>query len=97
MLEYVLHNVRNDPRLSASHLSLYFVLFMYWVNNEGKNPIEVKRREIMKCAKLSTATYTKCIKDLDVFGYISYCPSYHPAIGSRIFMQFDTMMYQRVA
>jgi hypothetical protein len=32
----------------------------------------------------SIATYHKCIKKLDEYGYISYKPSYHPRLGSQI-------------
>ncbi|HEY9002070.1 MAG TPA: hypothetical protein VIM89_12005 [Mucilaginibacter sp.] len=33
----------------------------------------------------SKATYHKCIRDLDGYGYIRYQPSYHPKKGSLVY------------
>jgi hypothetical protein len=33
----------------------------------------------------SVATYHKCIRELDEYGYIGYQPSYHPVNGSLIY------------
>jgi hypothetical protein len=33
----------------------------------------------------SIATYHKCIRELDEYGYIHYQPSFHPAKGSLIY------------
>jgi hypothetical protein len=33
----------------------------------------------------SIATYHKCIKELDEYGYIRYQPSYHPKLGSQVY------------
>jgi hypothetical protein len=74
---------KDDTRLTAVHISLYFALFRYWLRNDGINPIVVNRRSLMACSKIkSTATYTHCIYDLQNFGYLTYQPSYHPSIGS---------------
>ena len=35
----------------------------------------------------SLATYHKCIKELDAFGYIVYKPTYNSNIGTTIHMQ----------
>ncbi|WP_454803175.1 hypothetical protein [Mucilaginibacter phyllosphaerae] len=44
------------------------------------------RRELMAFSKIaSIATYHKCIRELDAFGYIRYQPSYHPKLGSRVY------------
>jgi hypothetical protein len=41
----------------------------------------------MFVAKISgPATYHKCIKDLNDFGYIEYVPSFNPAINSRVYL-----------
>lgn len=41
----------------------------------------------MRGAKIfGLATYHKCIKDLNDFGYISYQPSYNPRVGSRVYL-----------
>lgn len=42
---------------------------------------------IYKIAKIGGyATYHKCIKDLQAYGYIQYLPSYHPALGSLVYL-----------
>jgi hypothetical protein len=46
----------------------------------------VTRRELMAFSKIaSVATYHKCIRELDAFGYIRYYPSYHPKLGSQVY------------
>jgi hypothetical protein len=43
----------------------------------------------MKTAKISgIATYHKCIKELNDYGYIRYLPSYRPNRSTRVFMSF---------
>jgi hypothetical protein len=55
--------------------------------NGFQNPIEITRTSVMEVAKISgLATYHKCIKDLNDFGYILYKPSYNPAISSQVFL-----------
>lgn len=78
---------KDDTRLSATHVSLYVTLLRYWVRNKGNNPFSVTRKAVMSYSKIrSTATYTHCIYDLQTFGYLTYLPSYHPAIGSNIIL-----------
>ncbi|MCD8741975.1 hypothetical protein LT679_15280 [Mucilaginibacter roseus] len=38
---------------------------------------------------VSIATYHKCIRELDAYGYISYQPSYHPKLGSQVYWPAD--------
>jgi hypothetical protein len=77
---------RNDDRITAMHLSVYFALYFY-STKQNSNPIQITRKEIMRFAKVSVATYHKVIRDLEVFGYISYSPSYHPALGSTVLLR----------
>ena len=77
----------NDHRISATHISLYLSLFQSWLVNECKDPVYIARREIMKAAKINgIATYHKCIKELNEFGYIRYSPSHHPVSKSKVFI-----------
>ena len=79
--------VKSDSRLTPMHMSLYFVLFRYWLKGNCQNPIQVNRRSLMKYAHIkSTATYHKCIGQLQAWGYIKYQPSYHPAHGSLVYL-----------
>lgn len=77
-----------DVRLTPTHISLYFVLFRYWLRNNGESPIiNVTRRKLMAYAHIrSTATYTRAIYDLQSFNYLTYIPSYNPANGSTIIL-----------
>lgn len=76
--------VQDDPNLSSTHISLYFVLVGKWIKNDCQ-PFSTTRRQMMTYAKIhSTATYTRCIYNLETWGYIIYLPSYHPALGSLI-------------
>jgi hypothetical protein len=75
----------NDNRVTVWHVSVYMALFFRWHANAYNNPISITRREIMKLAHIgSIATYHKCIKELQLFGFIEYFPSYDPSLGSQI-------------
>lgn len=96
-MNYILHlsalfeRMDEDSRLSPFHISLYMALFRRWNLNFFKNPISVSREELMRLSKIgSVNTYTKCLKELDLFGYIKYEPSYNRHRGSHIYLfSFD--------
>jgi len=75
--------IRDDNRISTTHISLYMALFQFYNQNQFRNPVRITRSNLMYAAKINgLATYHKCIKDLADFGYIHYVPSFNPAIGS---------------
>jgi len=75
-----------DQRLMATHVSLFTALFIHWQRNEFISPFPITRKELMACSRIaSVATYHKCIRELDEYGYIGYQPSFHPKIGSLIY------------
>jgi hypothetical protein len=77
--------VQADDRLNPSHICLYFALFQLWNANRFNNPISVARSEVMKLSKIgSTNTYTRCLKELDKWGYVEYTPSFNPLRGSTV-------------
>jgi hypothetical protein len=77
----------SDPRLTPFHISLYISLFRRWNLNYFNNPISISRDEMMKMAKIgSVNTYTKCLKELHLWNYIRYEPSYNPHKGSLIYL-----------
>lgn len=43
---------------------------------------------MMGLAKISVATYTKCMHQLHTYGYVTYLPSYNPITGSTIYLHF---------
>ncbi|MEO9531028.1 MAG: transcriptional regulator [Crocinitomicaceae bacterium] len=74
-----------DDRLTPHHISLYYAMFHQWNLAKFKNPISICRSELMLACKIGSAnTYTKCLKQLDNWGYIEYKPSYNPARGSLV-------------
>ena len=75
----------DDDRVTVWHVCVYMAIFFRWRENAYKNPVSVTRREIMRLAHIgSIATYHKCVRELQEFGYIKYCPSYNPSLGSQI-------------
>lgn len=77
--------IAKDDRLTTAHVSLYMALFQFWNLNRFQNPISISRNEMMEISKIgSTNTYTKCLKELDKYGYIQYLPSFNPLKGSTV-------------
>lgn len=79
-------HAEKDERISNNHICLYIALFQRWNLNSFRNPVSITRREIMKSAKITRTTYHRCIKELDTYGYIKYLPSYHPVLGSLVYV-----------
>ena len=79
--------IKEDNRIGTSHISLYMALFQLYNLNRFSNPVYITRAFVMDAAKISgPATYHKCIKDLNEFGYILYFPSYNPSIYSQVYL-----------
>jgi len=86
----LLRHMSKDKRLSATHVSLFTGLFVHWQRSGFNSPFAVTRRTLMAYSKIaSIATYHKCIRELDVYGYISYQPSYHPKLGNQVYWPND--------
>ncbi|MEO6671132.1 MAG: hypothetical protein ABIN36_16740, partial [Ferruginibacter sp.] len=63
--------VKQDPNLTAAHVSLYMAMFQYWNFNRFKNPFPIQRDNMMQLSKIgSKNTYHKTLKDLHQAGYI---------------------------
>lgn len=76
-----------DSRLNPTHISLYMALFQFWNINRFPEVFHINREEIMCLSKIGgTATYHKCLKNLNDWKYLCYLPSYNPYKGSRIKM-----------
>ena len=88
-----IRQIGQDSRMLASHVSLFTTLFSCYQQNCFQNPFPITRKTVMGFSKISSiATYHKCIKDLDDYGYISYHPSFHPGKGSLVYWpeKYDT-------
>jgi hypothetical protein len=96
-INYITHmnnlmaKIYDDERLQSNHISLYLALFQFWNINRFQTPILIIREELMRLSKIGSAnTYTKCIKQLEEWGYIRYEPSFNPMHGSRVHLyRFD--------
>lgn len=79
--------VSKDDRLGPLHVSMYVSLFQFWNASRFKNPISISRSELMRVSKISSkATYHKCIKELNNYGYLRYEPSFNPIRGSLVYL-----------
>jgi len=76
-----------DKRVSVWHVGIYTAILQLYYKGNLHNPVLITRRKIMQIAHIgSIATYHKCLRELDRYGYITYIPSYHPLLGSKIFL-----------
>ena len=79
--------INNETNLNPTHISLYLALFQCWNVNRFKNPTGISREEIMKASKInSKATYHKCMKELELLGFMEYNPTFNPHSCSNIIM-----------
>ncbi|MBS1666775.1 MAG: hypothetical protein JST58_05300 [Bacteroidetes bacterium] len=66
-------HIKQDKKITASHVSLYLALFQYWNLNRFDNPFPIYREKIMQLSKIgSKNTYHKCIRELHQARYIFY-------------------------
>jgi len=80
-------NIRNDPRIAPSHISLFVAIIQYAKEHDFANPLVVSKRELMSLAKISCeGTYYKNIRQLHEYGFIKYIPSYNRFDGSEIYL-----------
>jgi hypothetical protein len=81
------NKINYETNLHPTHISLYLALFQCWNVNRFKNPTGISREEIMKASKInSKATYHKCMKELELLGFMQYNPTFNPHSCSNIVM-----------
>ena len=81
------NKIADENKLNPTHISLYLALFQCWNVNRFKNPTGISREEIMKASKInSNATYHKCMKELQLLGFIEYLPTFNPHSSSNVNM-----------
>ncbi|CAM3009325.1 hypothetical protein [Flavobacterium frigoris] len=81
------NKINYETTLNPTHISLYLALFQCWNVNRFKNPTGISREEIMKASKInSKATYHKCMKELELLGFMVYNPTFNPHSCSNIIM-----------
>lgn len=78
--------IRNDYRISSTHIGIFAALLHYRKAKGFINPIQAFSFEIMEIAKISAPkTYSKCVRDLSDFGYLRYEPSFKKNQPSKIY------------
>lgn len=88
-LKVFLDKVTQDERLLPSHISLYVAVLSTWSKNKFKEVFRIFRKDLMRLAHInSIATYHKCIRELDDYGYLKYSSSYNYYQGCLIRLSF---------
>lgn len=78
--------VATDHRIGVTHISLYMALFQLWYLNRFQSPVNITRQLVMPMARINgRATYYKCLRELEEYGYIQYVPSCNPFIKSQVY------------
>lgn len=86
-MDNISQRLSEDNRLHSSHVSLYLTLLIIWKQNLFSNPFTISRKQLMTITKIgSYATYHKCIRQLEQYGYIKYIPNFNSFIGSYVFI-----------
>ncbi len=85
VLELFMRKSLSEERIGASHISLFTAL-VYCSGFAGFDlSFQICGKRVRALAKFgSKATYHRKLRELVEFGLISYQPSYHPVIGSRV-------------
>lgn len=93
ILESFLSQIALDPRIGATHISLYVALLHLWAEVDYNDPLIIEKERIMQLAKISSPrTYFKGIKSLDEFGYINYCPANHRYMKSSVHLILNFLL-----
>ncbi|MBG9378425.1 hypothetical protein I5907_19465 [Panacibacter sp. DH6] len=84
MIRDFMELIQEDPRIRPSHISLFLALVNYIKCQQGNMPVVIFKREIIKQAKVSAATFHRCINELNKYGYIKYLPSCNAVAGNLV-------------
>lgn len=88
LLNNFIVKAKEDGRISTAHISLYVSLLTLWLERNCTHPLSVFSHEVMPYCKISgPATYHKCMRQLDEYGYIRYVPSHNHLLGSLVYLE----------
>ena len=78
-------HLETDANITSQHISLYMALFNLWNLNRFRDQFEINRQDVMAMARIgSKTTYSKCMKELNDWGYIRYSPGANRYQVSRV-------------
>jgi hypothetical protein len=84
-LESIHSKFIEDNRINPFHISLYMALFHQWNSAMFPEQLSIARSEVIRYSKIGSAnTYTRCLRELNDWGYIHYKPSNNPYRGSLV-------------
>lgn len=84
-LGFYLERMVKEKKFLPTHFSLFLAIYTLWEFNKFNEKFKISRKELMRLSRIaSTATYHKCIKDLELFGFIKYEPSFNYFKGSQM-------------
>ncbi|MGG5508282.1 MULTISPECIES: hypothetical protein [unclassified Myroides] len=68
--------MKTKEEIKPTHISLYLALFYLWNQNRFASVFSINRQEMMNIGKIgSFTTYSKCMRELHSWGWITYFPS----------------------
>jgi len=80
-----MQKIEADPRIYATHISVYIGLWKLWVEKKDQLSLTFFSQEVKGFCKIySRTTLFKTIRELHAYGYINYTPSYNHFQGSRV-------------
>ena len=89
LLKKLIEKSKARDELDPFHISLFTTLSIYWLLNGRHNPFNIRRRYVMRDARIrSQATYHSKMSELVDWGFIEYIPSHHPERGTTIYLLF---------
>lgn len=81
----VLLSLMGDQRITVWHIGTMLGIIQLAVEDSVDAAIYISRSKVMTLGHINNiVTYHKCMKELIEFGYISYTPSYHPGVRSKV-------------
>lgn len=81
----MIDRMATDRRINVWHIGILLAIADLSYHEGGSNPVTVTRKLVMRLSHIrSLATYHKCIKQLQEYGYINYFPSYNYYDKTRI-------------
>jgi hypothetical protein len=85
-----MERMREDPRIGPPHVSLYMAIFYWWLAQGSEGPVSFTARELMPWSKIGGSTlFYQCLKELHLYRYLMYEPSFNPALKSRVYLVFE--------
>jgi hypothetical protein len=79
--------VRDDPRISPAHVSLYMAVLHGWSIQGMREPAMFKAPWMMAAARIGgRGLFHRTIRQLHDYGYLRYEPSFKPSEPSRLWV-----------